>query len=50
MSRNAASVAAMVLLTFFLLCVSDADMKTATSFMPAAIAASSPCRFGTSAE
>ena len=25
-------------------------MKTATSFMPAAIAASSPCRFGTSAE
>ena len=40
----------MVLLMFFLLCVSDADMKTATSFMPAAIAASSPCRLGTSAE
>ncbi len=35
---------------FFLLCVSDADMNTATSFMPDAIAASSPWRLGTSAE
>ena len=35
---------------FFLLCVSDADMNTATSFIPAAIAASSPWRLGTSAE
>ncbi len=42
MSRNAASVWAIVLFTFFLLCVSDADMKTATSRIPAACAASSP--------
>ena len=41
---------AIVLFTFFLLCVSDADMNTATSFMPAASAASSPWRLGTSAE
>ena len=40
----------MVLLTFFLLWVSDADMNTAISFIPAAIAASSPWRLGTSAE
>jgi hypothetical protein len=35
-------VAAMVLLTFFLLWVSDADRKTAISFMPAFSAESSP--------
>ena len=35
---------------FFLLCVSDADMNTATSFIPEAIAASSPWRLGTRAE
>ena len=40
----------MVLFTFFLLWVSEADMNTATSFIPAVIAASRPCRFGTSAE
>jgi hypothetical protein len=46
-SSNALSVSAMVLLTFFLLCVSDADRKTAISFMPAASAASRPLRLGT---
>ena len=40
----------MVLFTFFLLWVSDADRKTAISFIPAFSAASSPCRLGTSAE
>ena len=48
-SSNAASVSAIDLLTFFLLCVSDADRKTAISFIPAASAESSPRRFGTSA-
>ena len=42
MSSNAASVSAIVLFTFFLLCVSDADMKTAISFMPAASAVVEP--------
>jgi hypothetical protein len=40
----------MVLLTFFLLWVSDADRKTANLRIPAFSAESSPCRFGTSAE
>ena len=48
-SSNAASVSAIVLLTFFLLWVSEADRNTATSFMPEAIAVSRPRRFGTSA-
>ena len=48
-SSNAASVSAMVLFTFFLLCVSDADRNTAISFIPEARAVSSPRRFGTSA-
>jgi hypothetical protein len=48
-SANAVRVSAIVLLTFFLLWVSDADMNTAISRMPAASAVSSPRRFGTSA-
>ncbi len=48
-SLKAAIVSAIVLLTFFLLCVSDADKKTAISFMPDASAVSRPRRFGTSA-
>ena len=36
----------MVLLTFFLLCVSDADMKTATSRMPAAMRRVEPLLVG----
>jgi hypothetical protein len=37
-------------LTFFLLCVSDAERNTAISRIPAFTAESNPCRFGTSAE
>ena len=48
-SSKAVRVSATVLLTFFLLCVSDTDMKTAISFMPLASAVSSPRRLGTSA-
>ena len=40
--RTPSSVSAIVLLTFFLLCVSDADMNTAISFMPDASAVSRP--------
>ena len=40
----------MVLLTFFLLWVSDADRNTAISLMPAAMALSRPRRLGTRAE
>ena len=48
-SSNAASVSATVLFTFFLLCVSLAEMKTAISFIPAALARSSPFALGHSA-
>ena len=40
----------MLLLMFFLLWVSLAEMNTAASLRPAARARSSPLRFGTSAE
>ena len=48
-SSNAASVSAIVLLMFFLLCVSLALMKTAISFIPASFARSRPRAFGQSA-
>ncbi len=48
-SPKCSSDCAMVLLVFFRLCVSLADMKTATSRRPTATARSRPARFGTSA-